>query len=260
MNRNFWNTEAVDVFGENGLLTGVKVRDRLTQAIQDIPAKGLFYAIGHSPNTDIFKGQLELDDTGYIVPQIGTVKTNVEGVYAAGDVQDHEYRQAITAAGTGCAAALLAERYLSMNGLEIEFHQTEAAAVIDAKVETKAEAKPAATNTTSANFDITATRYVGGYALRKLYHDTDRLIMVKYSSPTCGPCHSLNPILSKVVGEFEGKMHYIEIDITEDPEIAESAGVVGTPTIQFFKNKDKVAELMGVKSKSQYRDTIETYI
>jgi thioredoxin reductase (NADPH) len=266
-----WNTEAVDVFGENGFLTGVKVRDRLTQGTRDISAKGLFYAIGHSPNTGIFKGQLELDETGYIVPQIGTVKTNVEGVYAAGDVQDHEYRQAITAAGTGCAAALLAERYLSMNGLEIEFHQEiengevrseNSEAKTEAKTETNAvESKPETkTVTTSANFDVTATRYVGGYALRKLYHETDRLIMVKYSSPTCGPCHSLVPILNKVVGEFEGRMHYIEIDVTEDPEIAESAGVVGTPTIQFFKNKDKVAELMGVKPKSLYRETIETYV
>jgi thioredoxin reductase (NADPH) len=258
-----WNTEAVDVFGENGFLTGVKVRDRVTQAIRDIPSKGLFYAIGHSPNTGIFKGQLDLDETGYIVPQIGTVKTNVEGVYAAGDVQDHEYRQAITAAGTGCAAALLAERYLSMNGLEIEFHQAENTGTI--AEETKSEAKSTTSTetkvvTTSANFDVTATRYVGGFALRKLYHETDRLIMVKYSSPTCGPCHSLAPILSKVVGEFEGRMHYIEIDVTEDPEIAESAGVVGTPTIQFFKNKDKVAELMGVKPKSLYRETIETYV
>jgi thioredoxin reductase (NADPH) len=259
-----WNTEAVDVFGENGFLTGVKVRDRLTQATRDISSKGLFYAIGHSPNTGIFKGQLELDETGYIVPQIGTVKTNVEGVYAAGDVQDHEYRQAITAAGTGCAAALLAERYLSINGLEIEFHQeienaavSPGATATETKPETPAETK---TVTTSANFDVTATHYVGGYALRKLYHETDRLIMVKYSSPTCGPCHSLVPILNKVVGEFDGRMHYIEIDVTEDPEIAESAGVVGTPTIQFFKNKDKVAELMGVKPKSLYRETIETYV
>lgn len=255
-----WNTEAIDVFGENGFLTGVKVRDRLTQATKDIPAKGLFYAIGHSPNTDIFKGQLELDETGYIVPKIGTVKTNIEGVYAAGDVQDHEYRQAITAAGTGCAAALLAERYLSMNGLAVEFHQTENHMTETAEVATKQTPSEAQKQTTSANFDSTATRYVGGYALRKLYHETDRLIMVKYASPTCGPCHSLSPILSKVVGEFEGRMHYIEIDITEDPEIAESGGVVGTPTIQFFKNKEKVAELMGVKSKSQYRETIETYL
>lgn len=266
-----WNTEAVDVFGENGFLTGVKVRDRLTQTIQEISAKGLFYAIGHRPNTEIFQGQLDLDETGYIVPLPGTVKTNVEGVFAAGDVQDHEYRQAITAAGTGCAAALLAERYLSMNGLEVEFHQAEN--TVEAsdtnrsgeKSESSSESSSETAHaqkavTTSANFDITATHYVGGYALRKLYHETDRLIMVKYASPTCGPCHSLSPILNKVVGEFEGQIHYIEIDIMEDPEIAESAGVVGTPTIQFFKNKDKVAELLGVKPKSLYRETIETYI
>jgi thioredoxin reductase (NADPH) len=258
-----WNSEAVDVFGEGGFLTGVKVRDRITQAERDISAKGLFYAIGHHPNTHLFEGQLTLDSTGYIVTHAGSVATSVEGVYAAGDVQDHEYRQAITAAGTGCAAALLAERYLSMKGLEVEFHQTQ-----DTEVETLSatststpedtSAKPAVT--TSANFDVNATRYVGGYALRKLYHETDRLIMVKYASPSCGPCHSLSPILSKVVDEFDGRIHYIEIDITEDPEIAESAGVIGTPTIQFFKNKDKVAEMIGVKQKSQYRETIEAHV
>jgi thioredoxin reductase (NADPH) len=262
-----WNSEAVDVFGENGFLTGVKVRDRVTQSERDISAKGLFYAIGHHPNTHLFEGQLTLDSTGYIVTHAGSVATSVEGVYAAGDVQDHEYRQAITAAGTGCAAALLAERYLSMKGLEVEFHQTQESEV-ETPAATSAEtssptsedtsAKPAVT--TSANFDVNATRYVGGYALRKLYHETDRLIMVKYASPSCGPCHSLSPILSKVVDEFDGRIHYIEIDITEDPEIAESAGVMGTPTIQFFKNKDKVAEMIGVKQKSQYRETIEAHL
>jgi thioredoxin reductase (NADPH) len=89
-----------------------------------------------------------------------------------------------------------------------------------------------------------------------LFHDSDRLIVVKYSAPTCGPCHSLKPILSKVVDEFEGKIHYVEIDIEEDPEIAENAGVMGTPTIQYFKDKDLVAELKGVKPKSQYRELI----
>ena len=109
---------------------------------------------------------------------------------------------------------------------------------------------------TSENFDLKDTRHEGGYALRKLFHDSDRLIVVKYASPTCGPCHSLKPILSKVVDEFEGKIHYVEIDIEEDPEIAENAGVIGTPTIQYFKDKDLVAELKGVKPKSQYRELI----
>ena len=98
--------------------------------------------------------------------------------------------------------------------------------------------------------------FYGGYALRKLFHDSDRLIVVKYSSPTCGPCHSLKPILNKVVDEFDGKIHYVEIDIEEDPEIAENAGVVGTPTIQYFKDKALVTELKGVKPKSQYRELI----
>ncbi len=266
-----WNTEAVDVFGEGGYLTGLKVRDRITQTERDIAAKGLFYAIGHHPNTHLFEGQLTLDSTGYIVTHAGSVATSVEGVYAAGDVQDHEYRQAITAAGTGCAAALLAERYLSMTGLEVEFHQksnTEVSTLVETPVATTvtaSESTSVATSeksvvTTSANFDVDATRYIGGFALRKLYHETDRLIIVKYASPSCGPCHSLSPILSKVVDEFDGRIHYVEIDITEDPEIAESAGVMGTPTIQFFKNKDKVGEMIGVKQKSQYREMIESHL
>ncbi|MEB3293289.1 MAG: thioredoxin-disulfide reductase [Synechococcales bacterium] len=257
----YWNTEAVDVFGENGFMTGLRVRNRQTGEESAIAAKGLFYAIGHSPNTQLFTGQIDLDEIGYIKPKPGTVETNVEGVYAAGDVQDHEYRQAITAAGTGCMAAMLAERYLSYNGLAQEYHQTEdveaSAAAAAASV---AEAEEVPKVTTSANFDINNTRHVGGYALRKLYHESDRVLLVKYASPTCGPCHTLKPILNKVVDEFEGKIHYIEIDITEDPEIAEAAGVVGTPTIQVFKNKDKVDEFRGVKQKSQYRQAIAAHL
>jgi thioredoxin reductase (NADPH) len=244
-----WHTEAVDVYG-NGKLGGIKIKNNQTGEQQDLPVQGLFYAIGHTPNTQIFQGQLELDEVGYIVTKHGTPETSVEGVYAVGDVQDHEFRQAITAAGSGCMGAMLAERWLSLNGLAQEFQQTETP-----EVET-----PKSTPlqiTTSENFDIQNTRHTGGYALRKLYHDSDRLIMVKYSSPTCGPCHALKPILDKVVNEFEGKIHYIEIDIEEDPEIAQNAGVVGTPTVQFFKNKDLIENLKGVKPKSLYRELIE---
>jgi thioredoxin reductase (NADPH) len=244
-----WNTEPVDVYG-NGKLEGIKLRNTGTGEESNLSVSGLFYAIGHTPNTGLFQGQLELDQIGYIVPKHGSVETSVEGVYAVGDVQDHEFRQAITAAGSGCMGAMLAERWLSANSLTQEFHQTEASE--------ESAAMPSAQKVrkTSENFDIKETRHEGGYALRKLFHDSDRLIVVKYSSPTCGPCHSLKPILSKVVDEFDGKIHYVEIDIEEDPEIAENAGVIGTPTIQYFKNKALVTELKGVKPKSQYRELI----
>ena len=248
-----WNTEAVDVFGENDRMTGVRIKNVRTGEEADLPAKGLFYAIGHTPNTSLFKGQIELDDVGYVVTR-NHVETNVEGVYAAGDVQDHEFRQAITAAGTGCMAAMLAERWLSSNGLLQEFHQTEASERPTVEPQRKTEQEQV------AEFDIARTHHAGGYALRKLYHESDRLIIVKYASPTCGPCHTLKPILEKVVNEFADRVHYVEIDITEDPEIAESAGVVGTPTIQFFKNKALVGEMKGVKPKSQYRQMIEEHV
>ncbi|MEG4348118.1 thioredoxin-disulfide reductase [Microcoleus sp. LAD1_D5] len=246
-----WNTEALDILGEGGAkMDGVRIRNIETGAESDLLVKGLFYAIGHTPNTQLFQGQLELDEIGYITTKHGSVETSVEGVYAVGDVQDHEFRQAITAAGSGCMGAMLAERWLSVNGLMQEFHQTEESEQPTAAPEAQKVRK------TSANFDITDTRHEGGYALRKLFHDSDRLIVVKYASPSCGPCHSLKPILSKVVDEFEGKIHYVEIDIEEDPEIAENAGVMGTPTIQYFKDKALVTELKGVKPKSQYRELI----
>jgi thioredoxin reductase (NADPH) len=249
-----WNTQATEVFGESGRMTGVKLRNTHTGEASELAAKGLFYAIGHSPNTDLFKGQIDLDETGYIKTSGPSVATNVEGVYAAGDVQDHEYRQAVTAAGTGCAAALLAERWLSEKGLGEEFK-----AKVEEPTPTAAPtAQPVAS--TSANFDIQQTSHRGGYALRKLYHESDRLIMVKYVSPTCGPCRQLTPILAKVIAEFPEKIHFVEVDVTEDPEIAESAGITGTPTIQFFKDKDRVGEMLGVKQKSQYREAIEAHL
>jgi thioredoxin reductase (NADPH) len=112
-----WNTDIVDVFGEADHMKGIKLKDTKTGEESELHVKGLFYAIGHTPNTSSFKGQLELDDVGYIVTKPGSVETSVEGVFTAGDVQDHEFRQAITAAGTGCQAAMLAERWLSVNNL-----------------------------------------------------------------------------------------------------------------------------------------------
>lgn len=111
-----YNTEVDEVLGDN-VVEGIRVINNQSGEKREISVTGLFVAIGHKPNTDIFKGQLDMDETGYLITKPDTTHTNIPGVFAAGDVQDSHYRQAVTAAGTGCMAALDAERYLaSLNG------------------------------------------------------------------------------------------------------------------------------------------------
>lgn len=110
-----WFTETVEVLGESKV-SGVKVRNIQTGEEKELPVSGFFVAIGHQPNTGIFKGQLDMDETDYLIVKPGTTQTNIEGVFVAGDAADKQYRQAITAAGTGCMAALDAERWLATQG------------------------------------------------------------------------------------------------------------------------------------------------
>lgn len=112
-----WNTEAEEILGEDSV-TGIRVVNNKTGEKTVIPATGFFVAIGHKPSTDIFKGWLDMDDTGYLIVKPGTTHTKVQGVFASGDAADKHYRQAVTAAGTGCMAALDAERYLVERGIE----------------------------------------------------------------------------------------------------------------------------------------------
>ena len=121
------NTAVEDVLGDKAV-TALRLRDTLTDETRDLPVSGFFVAIGHEPNTALFRGWLDLDDAGYIVTAPGTTCTNIDGVFACGDAQDHVYRQAITAAGTGCMAAIDAERFLAEHGqidgtrTETEYH------------------------------------------------------------------------------------------------------------------------------------------
>ena len=109
-----WHTELAGILGDGKKITHLKIRNNQTNKLETIDVAGLFYALGHKPNTEIFKGQLEMDETGYLVTKPNSTMTNIPGVFAAGDVQDHVYRQAIVAAGSGCMAALEAERYLQI--------------------------------------------------------------------------------------------------------------------------------------------------
>ncbi|HBK89531.1 MAG TPA: thioredoxin reductase, partial [Cytophagales bacterium] len=112
-----WNTETEEILGKDDV-EGARVINRKTGERREIAIKGFFVAIGHQPNTGIFKGQLDMDETGYILVKPGSTRTNIEGVFAVGDAADHVYRQAVTAAGTGCMGALDAERFLAAREAE----------------------------------------------------------------------------------------------------------------------------------------------
>jgi thioredoxin reductase (NADPH) len=111
-----WNTETDEILGDKGV-EGLRILNNKTNIKSEIAIKGFFVAIGHQPSSDLFKGWIDMDEQGYIITKPGTTLTNVDGIFAAGDVQDKNYRQAVTSAGSGCMAALDAERYLSHHGL-----------------------------------------------------------------------------------------------------------------------------------------------
>ena len=108
-----FNTSTVEIKGDGQVVTSILTKNNISGELNEIPATGFFVAIGHKPNTDVFKPFLEMDETGYIINKPGSTRTNIEGVFVSGDASDHTYRQAITAAGTGCMAALDAEKYLA---------------------------------------------------------------------------------------------------------------------------------------------------
>jgi thioredoxin reductase (NADPH) len=110
--RFVWNSQVVDILGDTRV-AGVRIQNLKTGEVTELPVTGIFIAIGHDPRSELFKGQLNVDDEGYILVDTPTTRTNLDGVFAAGDVVDHNYRQAITAAGTGCSASLDAERWLA---------------------------------------------------------------------------------------------------------------------------------------------------
>ncbi|KXZ55415.1 hypothetical protein GPECTOR_3g66 [Gonium pectorale] len=263
-----YNTRVEDAYGGE-VLHGLRLVDMTTGEKRDLPVAGLFYGIGHTPNSKLVAGQVELDEAGYVKVSHGA-STSLPGVFAAGDLHDTEWRQAITAAGSGCMAALAAERYLTANGLAREFKTAEGAAEAsnghgsgngEASHSDAGNGKAATSSVdTPDTFDINADKHKGQYALRKLYHESNRLICVLYTAPTCGPCRTLKPIFNSVVDEYKGRVHYVEIDIEQDTEIAEAAGVMGTPTVQMFKDKARVEQLSGVKMKKDYRQIIERYV
>ena len=252
-----WQRQLVDCSGGDWL-EAITLRDTESGATEsgateELAVKGLFYAIGHTPNTRLVQDQLEVDSHGYLVTRPGRPETSIEGVFAAGDVADAEWRQGITAAGSGCQAALAAERWLSHHNLAVEVKREAV------EPQTVGETKRTA-ESDEANYDANALWQKGSYALRKLYHDCSKPLLVVYTSPTCGPCHVLKPQLKRVLDELGGAAQGVEIDIEADQAIAQQAGVTGTPTVQLFFRKELKQQFKGVKQRSEFKAAIESLL
>ena len=248
-----WRSQVADASGDDAWMNAILLQDIATGSIRELPVRGLFYAIGHTPNTRLFRDQLQLNASGYLITQPGRPETSLEGVYAAGDVADAEWRQGITAAGSGCQAALAAERWLSHHNLAVTVRRD--------NVEPLEVGEPKRTAISDeANFDPAALWQKGGFALRKLYHECPNPLLVVYTSPSCGPCHVLKPQLKRVLEELGGRAQGVEIDIEADQEIAVQAGVSGTPTVQLFFSKELRQQWKGVKQRSEFRQAIEALL
>ncbi|MFW8601369.1 thioredoxin-disulfide reductase [Desulfobacterota bacterium M19] len=234
-----WHTEALDVFGDERL-RGIKLKNNKSGEEMELAVTGLFYAIGHQVNSELFSGQLELDESGYIITKPGSMETSKEGIYAAGDVQDHEFRQAVTAAASGCMAAMQSERWLSVKGLAEEIKQNN-------------EKRPLSVESGSPVLE-------GAEALRRVFNDSDKIILVKYGSVSCGPCRALKPVLNQLRQEFSPRLQQVEIDINIDQELAQAAGITATPTVQFFKNGVQLAEIKGLRPREDYLSVIQKHL
>ena len=247
-----WNTSVTEAIG-NDWLEKIRV-DSHNSKNKEIEVKGLFYAIGHTPNTSFLDNQISIDEKGYIKCNPGRPETSLEGIFAAGDVADSEWRQGVTAAGSGCMAALAAERWLTEKDLSITIKREKP---VPEKSEPLTEQDE---ETNEETFDFNSQWQKGSYALRKLYHESSKPILVIFSSPSCGPCHVLKPQLKRVINELDGAVQGIEIDIDKDQDIAKQAGINGTPTVQLFKDKLLKREWKGVKQRSEFKDAIKTLI
>ena len=247
-----WETELLDFLGKDWL-EKLKVKNKRTKQEHEIFAKGLFYAIGHTPNTSLITNQLSTDSKGYLLTKPGRPETSLEGVYAAGDVADSEWRQGVTAAGSGCKAALAAERWLAKNNLSTLIKR-------DKLEPSQAETSNNLEISNEKNFNPDKIWQKGSYALRKLYHETEKPLFVIYTSSSCGPCHILKPQLKRVLSESNGKAIGVEIDIENDQDIAKQAEISGTPTVQLFKKKELKKQWKGVKARSEYKSALDQVI
>jgi thioredoxin reductase (NADPH) len=204
---------------------------------------GFFFAIGHTPNTAFLKGQLNLDSNGYIQVKPGSSETSIPYVYAAGDVQDSVYRQAITAAGTGCIAAMDAERALSSRDSKERSEKT----INKDHIQKKTVAIENVIRINKKNFQKEAI-------------ESELPVVMDAYADWCQPCKAMAPLFSKLAEEMKGKVKFVKFNIDEDSRLADQLKIQAIPTFMFFKKGKPVASYCGVLSEEAFSEQINKLI